>query len=150
MNAPTTPDNTAQTWRDLADQLTARQVAELKYCEAHRIPPGAATPSHLLTAARMMIRSNIAQAVCADVPAPADVVGDLSDWEEFSDGQYYRCYSAWNHPDASFGVHVAALQHQDGRIDRSIGCDVGDELTASQARALAGQLLDAAHALDAL
>jgi len=32
-----TPDHTA-TWRDLADQLTPQQVAELEYCEREGIP----------------------------------------------------------------------------------------------------------------
>ena len=37
-----TPDTPATTWRDLADQLTPAQVAELEYCEREQIPPGRA------------------------------------------------------------------------------------------------------------
>ena len=33
----TTPDNTATSWRDLADQLTPEQIAELEYCEREKI-----------------------------------------------------------------------------------------------------------------
>jgi len=44
-----TPDNTA-TWRDLADQLTPQQVAELEYCEREGIPPGMAEPGTSWTA----------------------------------------------------------------------------------------------------
>jgi hypothetical protein len=29
----TTPDDNATTWRDLSDQLTPEQIAELEYCE---------------------------------------------------------------------------------------------------------------------
>jgi hypothetical protein len=44
------PDNTA-TWRDLADQLTPQQVAELEYCEREGIPPGMVEPRHQLNCA---------------------------------------------------------------------------------------------------
>ena len=36
----TTHDDNATTWRDLADQPTPLQVAELEYCEREQIPPG--------------------------------------------------------------------------------------------------------------
>jgi hypothetical protein len=42
------PDS-ATTWRDLADQLTPKQILELEYCEREQIPPGLATPQHLCT-----------------------------------------------------------------------------------------------------
>jgi hypothetical protein len=34
----TPADNNATTWRDLADQLTAEQIAELEYCERPGTP----------------------------------------------------------------------------------------------------------------
>jgi hypothetical protein len=35
-----------------------------------------------------MIKENIIQALCTDVPAPADAVDEPSDWEEWEGGGY--------------------------------------------------------------
>jgi hypothetical protein len=50
----TTHDDNATTWRDLADQLTPRQIAELEYCERENPPPGLAGPQEQLNCARAM------------------------------------------------------------------------------------------------
>lgn len=42
----TTPNNNATTWRDLADQLTPEQIAEIEYCEREQILPGLASPQN--------------------------------------------------------------------------------------------------------
>lgn len=75
-------------WRDLADQLTAEQVGELEYCEREQIPPGLASPQGHLNAARAMIRHNLVQSMCADIPLPADAIGDISDWDHLGGDEY--------------------------------------------------------------
>ena len=41
----TTHDDYATTWRDLRDQLTPAQIAEMEYCERDGIPPASLMPS---------------------------------------------------------------------------------------------------------
>jgi hypothetical protein len=50
----TTTHDDATTWRDLADQLTPQQIAEMEYCEREGIPPGLTSPQHQLNCARAM------------------------------------------------------------------------------------------------
>jgi hypothetical protein len=90
----TTHDDNATGWRDLADQLTPEQIAELEYCEREQIPPGLADAEHQLNCARAMARENIIQALCADIPAPPGAVGRVYDWEEWSGERYRRMFSA--------------------------------------------------------
>lgn len=156
-----TPDNTARTWRDLADQLTPEQVAELEYCERENVPPGLASPENHLNAARMMSRRNILQALCADVAPPADAVDEPSEWEEWGDG-YGRMYTAAQRRTGSTGygltrreyqweVDIYGVQFDDGRIDRYISVSVDDgPMTAAQARTFAAALLEQADELDRL
>ena len=41
----------ATSWRDLADQLSERQIAELEYCEREQVPPGMSSPQNRRSAA---------------------------------------------------------------------------------------------------
>jgi hypothetical protein len=89
----TVPDNPAQSWRDLADQLTPQQIAEMEYCEREGIPPGLTSPQHQLNAARAMARHNIIQALCADITPPAEAVaGEAYEWEERENDRFGRMY----------------------------------------------------------
>jgi len=94
MATNTTHDDNATTWRDLADQLTPGQIAELEYCEREQIPPGIPDPAQgQLNCARAMARSNLVQALCAGIAPPADAVDEPSAWQEWGDGRYGRMYS---------------------------------------------------------
>jgi hypothetical protein len=81
-------DDNATSWRDLADQLTPDQIAELEYCEREQVPPGLVSPAHQLRAARKLAELNIAQAMFADIAPPADVIGEIADWMDYDDDRY--------------------------------------------------------------
>lgn len=88
---PTTHDNNATSWRDLVDQLTPLQIAEIEYSEREGIPPGLSEPKHHLNCARAMARRNPIQALCADAAAPAEaVVGEIYEWEECENDEFGR------------------------------------------------------------
>lgn len=145
---------TATNWRDLADQLTAEQVALMEYCEANEIPPGLATQQGHLNAALTMIAENEAQAVCAHIPTPADAIDIPSLWMPWDEGGHGRTYTYWARQSGGFEVAISAWQFSDGRsTERDIAFeDTDDEqdMTADRARELAALLLDAADQLDHL
>jgi hypothetical protein len=64
-----TPENTAREWRDLADQLTPDDIAELEDDEREFVH--ALDADHaLLFSARRLIDTRLVGQMCADVPAP--------------------------------------------------------------------------------
>jgi hypothetical protein len=154
----TTHDDNATTWRDLADQLMAQQIAELEYCEHENVPPGLASPQHQLNCARAMSRENIIQALCASITAPADAIDEPSRWIEWDHGDYCRMFTSTatrTAEETNITVNVLGNQFYDGRIERWISIDDSarrDEgvMTAEQARALSAALAAAAYAMDAL
>lgn len=140
----------ATDWRDLADQLTPTQVAELEYCERENVPPGMGTPRHFLNAARAMIRHNLVQAICADIAPPADAISDIGDWEHYGDNEYTRMYTAWRRTVDTIMLEVVGIQHSTGAVERHISVYGGsdDPISAEQARRHAAALLAAADALE--
>lgn len=144
----------ATNWRDLADQLTAEQVALMEYCEANEIPPGLATQQGHLNAALTMIAENEAQAVCAHIPTPADAIDIPSLWMPWDEGGHGRTYTCWARQSGGFEVQIVAWQFSDGRpAERDIVFDDTDDtqdMTADRARELAALLLEAAALLDRL
>lgn len=161
-----TPENPATTWRDLADQLTPEQVAEIEYCETRGIPPGLASPERRLNYARKLIERNIAQAVYAEVSLPAGT-HVLGGWEgDWDDTSMVRLVSTDAKPVEGTNVLVSMVGTQ--RSDGSIAVDAGvdeplvhvDELdkdgstyerlsiSAEGARHLARALAEAADELD--
>lgn len=148
-----TNNDNVTTWRDLADQLTPQQVAELEYCEREQIPPGLTEPHHRLNGARAMIRRNIAQAFCAGVPVPADAIDEPSDWDEWDDGaaQFQRVYTVWDTTIDGTEVKILGFQNEHDRIYRRIFIDGDlDDVDAKTARAIAAALTAAADRLDQL
>ena len=144
-------DDDATTWRDLADQLTPQQIAEMEYCEREQIPPGLSEPRHFLNSARAMIRHNLVQAMCADVPPPSEATGTLCDWEERDGDRFGRMFTVSRADVADTGVEICGVQYDDGRIERAILLtDAPEDITAAEARALAAALLAAADDLDRL
>jgi hypothetical protein len=140
-------DDNASTWRDLTDQLTPKQIAELEYCEREQIPPGMAAPRHHLNHARKMAELNLAQAMFADIAVPPDAVDDVDDWTDYDDGHYQRMFTSWTHP--TLDVSVVGVQFSDGRVERYILCGTNtEELTAEESRQVAAALIEAAAQLD--
>ncbi len=146
------PDNTATTWCDLADQLTAEQFAELEYCERENIPPKVppAMPEErqrgLLNMARSRIAENLAQAMNAGI-APPPEAASLCPWESWDDG-FMRLFVIATHDVGFASVELLGVQHDDGRIERHILAPEADNLTAAQSRALAAALCEVADLLE--
>lgn len=130
----TTPGDDATTWRDLADQLTAEQIAELEYLESEQLPPGIASPQNYLNHARKLAELNLARSVFADIAPPGDARNGIGDWIDFGRGLYQRMFTAWESPRRD--VAIFGMQFNDGRVERHI-VDRGDDdgpMTAQQAR----------------
>ena len=147
----TAHDDTAQNWRDLADQLTPEQITELEYFEREQIPPGLNEPHHHLRYARKLVELNIARAVFADIAPPPDAIDDVDDWTDWGNGEYQRMYTAWTRRAGMVSVDIFGYQTSNGHVDRSIVDSSGEEpMTAEQARQRAAALLEAADELDRL
>jgi len=128
-----THDDIATTWRDLADQLTPEQVQRLTDWEGENIPPAisdARQRQGYLNVARMMIERNLRQALCADVPLPADMLDELgvSLWEDWDGQRSARMYAVAKLPVAGTNVtvHVVGWQFDDGSspasVDSAVAC----------------------------
>ncbi|WP_460359274.1 hypothetical protein [Mycobacterium sp. ZZG] len=149
-------DDNAQTWRDLADALTAEQAAYLANWESHpEIPPtldGPPSPDHharaLLFAARAYLTQNAAAALYADVvPPPED--GHHYPWEHDGDGRWFRYFAGTTRKVGDIEVIISGLQGTDGMITRTITADFED-IDAVTARQLAAALIEAADEIEAL
>ena len=148
------PDNTATTWRDLADQLTPEQVASMEQAEIDfGIPDKDKQAALLLDFAREHCEFNIVDAAYADVSLPAGAQSDSSGWERNSDGSGYSRSLVWRDFE---GIGTAAIaidgrQRADGSFTRQVSVYAENTpLTAAEARQLAAGLLEAADQLGAL
>jgi hypothetical protein len=147
----TTTHDDATSWRDLADQLTPPQIAEIEYCEREGIPPGLAEPKHHLNAARAMAQRNLLQALCADIALPVEAgSGEVYDWEERDNDRFGRMYGISSHGLGTTTVDVVGVQYNDGRIERHVLVYEPDDLTAEQARELGAALIEAADEIERL
>jgi hypothetical protein len=131
-NAPMTDDNPA-TWRDIADQLTPDQIAELIALRDET------TPENLLRLARNKAAENMAATVLGLRP-PADAV-TVDPWENDGTGNWSRHFTGPTRNVGPATVVVHGDQLSDGTVARSLyvrSSDGGDgiELTPAQAREL--------------
>lgn len=147
----TTHDDNATTWRDLTDQLTPQQIAELEYCELHQIPPGLADPRQgQLNCARAMARQNLIDALCDDVPVPVDCHGTVGQWTDLDDEGFGRMYTIAMREVDGMTVETVGWQYDDGSCrDRSVMLR-DEEVGPDEARRLAAALIAAADELDGL
>ena len=162
MNAPDMP---AETWRDLADQLTPEQIARLEVAEVHYVPMADGTvdverdrQGCLLFGARELAAQNLAAMLYQHVPAPESAT-DVGPWEKFDDGPGWSrlwwgnrrlvCVAGAGTHD--FSVLVQGAQWSDGRLQRGVVLDSDDSaMSAAEVRKLAAALVAAADELDAL
>jgi hypothetical protein len=150
----TTTPEAAPSWREIADQLTLDQVAELESCE-HELKP---VPGLMLDRARNYATENTLNAFYADVPAPAGAT-HVDDWNDAEDEsgafRYFRGARRFIQglQDGVNDAEVAinGTQSADGRVERFIGIYADDSaLTSAQAREVGRALIAAANDLDRL
>ena len=139
----TTPDDTAQTWRDVADQLTAAQIAQLESLERDE-------PQTLLEMARQWAAKNMtAAAPFNHVAQPTGAVRTF-DWQ--LDGNWFRDFEGTTRRGRQAHVQIYGRQQADGSTRRWIAVHTrhlnGLDLTA--ARELAAALTDAADEIERL
>lgn len=146
--------STVATWRSLADQLTAEQIATIEYCERNNVPPGIACEESRIKHAEAYIAENRAQARCAHIPPPPDAVDEPSGWLPWDGDVAQRVYTCWSRQENGVSVRVLGYQYSDGRpIYRDIYIDGPDnccDMTAERARALGQLLIEAADVLERL
>ncbi|WP_162938576.1 hypothetical protein [Mycobacterium kyogaense] len=154
--------DTATTWRDLADQLTAEQLAMLRYFD-ERTLDGVAQEFVRQNEAEAALKANydpdreseLINERLADFPLPAGEP-HADEWYAVrdSDGDATRNleWASYNLEDRrGVGADVAGTQCEDGTVSRYVYVYAADQaLKASQARALARILDTAADTLDQL
>jgi hypothetical protein len=139
----TTSDDTAQTWRDLADQLTAAQITQLERLELDE-------PHALLEMARQWAGKNTTAAMpFHDVAPPAGAVRTFG-WQR--DGNWFRDFEGTMRRAGQARVHIFGRQHADGSARRWISVHTRhlDALDAAAARGLAAALTEAADEIERL
>ncbi|MDA2891259.1 hypothetical protein PDG61_10095 [Mycolicibacterium sp. BiH015] len=149
-------DNTATTWRDLADQLTPAQIEHAEHWEEvyrERPASGVDAQQRLLEEAREHARKNLNDQVAfGHLPAPAGA-RRLWHWEPVDESRWEREFEGTCHEFAEFlRVQIRGVQHSDGRIDRYAGadCDTGDNLSPADLRGMAALLAEAADEIERL
>lgn len=139
----TTSDDAAQSWRELADQLTAAQITHLEQLELDE-------PKALLKMARQWAAKNTtAAAAFDDVALPAGVKR-IFGWQR--DGHWFRDFEGTTRQVGQTRVHIFGRQHADGSTRRWIAVHTRclDALDATAARELALALTDAADEIERL
>jgi len=139
----TRPDDTSQTWRDLADQLTPAQIAELERLEHDE-------SKTLLELARRWAAEKMTDAVLfCDVAPPAGAVRSFP-WQ--LDKNWFRDFEGTTRRSGQARVHIYGRQQADGLSRRWIAVKAHhlDGLDASAARELAAALADAADEMERL
>lgn len=140
-------DDTAQTWRDVADQLTPEQVRTLERIEANLLARGVAPAEQvaaaLLDNARYHAQLNLRDTTMfGHLPTPA-CTRFLNHFEDEGTGSFSRRFdgSVWDIDDIR--VEVISVQHDDATVERAVYVN-GEKLTAGQTRELATALISAA------
>ena len=145
-------DDTARTWRDLADQLTPAQVRTLDRIEADllaRDAPADQVAATLLDHARYHAQHNLRDTTMfGHLPTPA-CTQFLNHFQDEGTGSFSRRFdgTVWDIDDIR--VEVIGVQHDDGTVERAVYVN-GEELTAGQTRELATALIAAANEADQL
>ena len=139
----TSDDSTAQTWRDVTDQLSAAQIAELERLEHDE-------PQTLLEMARQWAAKNVTAGMPFDTVAPPDGAVRTFDWQ--LDSNWFRDFEGTSRRGGRARVQIYGRQQADGSTRRWIGVQTRhlDALDAATARELAAALTDAADEIERL
>ncbi len=133
-------------WRDLADELSAKQFAELTGLDVE--DPSAGHYAGVLAAARRFARHNVLNTIYGDVALPDEATA-CHEWE--NDGgmvQRYFIGRVWSTTGGE--VSIRGYQHADGTVtDRHIVVTVSAEpVSAAAVRERARAEVAAADELD--
>jgi hypothetical protein len=139
------PENAA-TWREIADQLSHEQIAEIARFEASERGD---KPHALLTIARGMAAENMAATVLSDLPTPAGAVS-VDRWEHISDDTWGRHFNGTTRRVGPATVTIHGEQFSDGHCKRWISFRDADELTSAQMRELIAAECAATDEMDGL
>lgn len=146
MTTTTIPNATHASWRDLADQLTAKQIADLEHWEATSTHPN--RDEAILQDAQRHAQANAWARQYADVPTPPDATS-VNKWTADSTIEVPARHFWGTDRD---GVFICGYQKPDGSVrNRYITLDFQvEDMDAADARDLAARLIAAADELDAL
>ena len=139
----TTHHDTVRTWREVADQLTAAQIAQLERLERDE-------PQTLLEMARQWAANNTIAAVpLDDVAPPAGAVRTFA-WQ--LDSNWFRDFEGTTRHARQARVQICGRQQADGSTRRWIAVRTRhlDALEPAAARELAAALTDAADEIERL
>jgi hypothetical protein len=147
-------------WRDLADRLTAEQVAELEGLERNDISRAIKDwPLLLSVNAQYYVERNELAARYAAMPLPAGAV-KVNHWDADDNVGARRYFEGkkWvvdaDGDSRALEIVVNGVQTADGVVNRGIGIDRDfdrdGDLTSRQGRQLADVLLEAADEMDGL
>ena len=137
----------AARWRDLAAELTAKQIMYLEKLErrhGHR-------EALLISVAREYAQSNLAELVLiGDVPEP-DGATFVGGWEQDSAGAWFRDFDGETWAVGSVRVDICGRQSADGETVRRVSVygadDATSELNAGELRQLIAVLTEAQNSL---
>jgi hypothetical protein len=107
----TTPDDTAQTWRDVAGQLTAAQIAQLERLERDE-------PQTLLEMAQQWAAKNVTDTAPFDHVAQPDGAVRTFDWQ--LDSNWFRDFEGTTRRAGQARVQIYGRQQADGPTRRWI------------------------------
>ncbi len=139
----TAHDDTAQTWRDVADQLTAAQITQLERLEHDE-------PQTLLAMARDWAAKNVSAEMPLDGIAPPAGAVRTFGWQ--LDSNWFRDFEGTTRRCGPARVRICGRQQADGSTRRWIAVHTRhlDALDAATARELGSALTEAADEMERL
>jgi hypothetical protein len=139
----TAPDDTARTWREVADRLTGAQIAHLERLEREE-------PQTLLEMALQWAAQNMTAAAPSDYVAPPTGAVRTFEWQ--LDGDWFRDFEGTTRRAGPARVQIYGRQHADGSTRWWIAVQARhlDALEAAATRELAAALTDAADEIERL
>jgi hypothetical protein len=131
----TRPDNTAASWRDVADQLTPEQAAQFELLER-----SGDDPATLLAMAHELAAKHRTGVKSGEIAAPPDAAR-IYGWQTYGE-RTWREFDGSTRYVGSAVIQVRGQQFSDGRCERWIRLSANgdEEFQAEQARELAAAL----------
>lgn len=149
--------DTAQTWRDLAEQLSPEAIkayerTEQQFASADlsRAFPAEDPADVLERLRRNMLEDARIQARFGHIALPTGATGAES-WQDGDDGEWTRLVHGPYQSTAHLGVGISGIQQTDGTVTWAMYVSTDDnETTPEQARRFAAQVVAIAEALEGL